>query len=179
MYYFDLGVGPKFVEAVEADLSSFMTESQQLARDLHNSLTRQRAKIDGQEDRLIDLAAEGSLSKAKLQQRINSLRIERKRIEESLGNVDDELRVGAQRLLECVRLIASPARLYSEASDLLRRNLNQTFFHHFFVDDGDTIVVADSLLREPFDELQTAGNARRRAREHEKRPRPCGGGFLG
>jgi site-specific DNA recombinase len=171
LHYYDLGVGADFVEAVEAELTTFMAESQQLTRELHQSLTKQLAKLDTQEDRLIDLAAEGSLSKAKLQQRINRLRLERQRVQESLDNTGQELKLGAQRLIECVRLIANPAQLYAQASDVLRRNLNQTFFHQFYLEDGDRITVADSALKAPFDELRDAGQTiQATAANHEKGP---------
>jgi site-specific DNA recombinase len=168
-HYINLGVGPEFVGEVEADLATFMAESQNLAHELHAKLSRQLSALDGQEDRLIDLAAEDSLSRAKIQSKVNSIRLERQRIQESLGRTNDQLAIGAQRLLDCIRLIADPVKLYTEGFDQLRRNLNQTFFSHFYVDDVDQVRISASVLREPFNELQAAGDLYRVAK-HERSP---------
>lgn len=172
-HYGLLAVGSDFAAAVETDLRTFMQERQQLARDSRETLTKKLARLDEQEDRLIDLASEGSLSRAKLQQRINSLRLERKRVQESLQDTEKELRVGAERLTECIRLTADPASLYDQGSDLLRRNLNQTFFEAFFIEDDDTIHVSNSVLQQPFLGIRAAANA---TATNDKRPQPSGAG---
>ena len=169
-HYFDLGVGPEFAEAVEQELGDFMAESQEVAMELQAKLSAQLKKLDGQEDRLIDLVADGTISKAKLQQRINSLRVERHRVELALNNTNDELRIGAQRLLEAIKLVAEPAKLYGFASDGLRRNLNQTFFHHFLLDEDDAISVSASVMREPFNDLAAARAVLAQSVTHERGP---------
>ena len=65
-----------------------------VTREMHERLSKQLAVLNAREDRLIDLAADGSLSKAKIQQRINTLRLERKRVEEALADTGEELAIG-------------------------------------------------------------------------------------
>jgi site-specific DNA recombinase len=137
-------------------LSAVMAERQQLTREMHERLSKQLAVLNTREDRLIDLAADGSLSKAKIQQRINTLRLERKRVEEALADTGEELAIGARRLIECLNLISNPSKLYAESSDRTRRQLNQTFYKHFYIDEVETIHVHASVLRSPFDEIREA-----------------------
>ncbi|MCW2496097.1 MAG: prophage integrase, partial [Jatrophihabitans sp.] len=99
---------------------------------------------------------------------------ERQRIQESLARTNDQLAIGAQRLIDCIRLIADPATLYVEGSDELRRNLNLTFFRHFYVDDDETVRVSESVFQEPYGELNAAGELFRAAM-HERSPVPGNG----
>ena len=83
--------------------------------------------------------------------------LERARVQASLADTSAELAIGAARLKECLYLVADPARLYDDAPDHLRRQLNQALFERFLIDDGDAaVVITDDVLRTPFDEIRDA-----------------------
>jgi hypothetical protein len=69
------------------------------------------------------------------------------------------LMLGAKRLLEAVKLVTHPERLYDQASDHVRRpQLNQTFYEHFNIDESEVqgIHVPRGVLEAPFDGLGAA-----------------------
>jgi site-specific DNA recombinase len=154
--YTYLHVPEDFAAEVRDQLDTAMSNQQSITQQLHDSLTKQLAKLEGREERLIDLAADGVLTKAKIQHRSNAIQVERQRIQSRLADTTAELELGAQRLRDCLALIGDPARLYEQAPDDVRRHLNQTFYQKFFVDDDLTISVTRDVLNPPFDEIHEA-----------------------
>ncbi|HEY0890884.1 MAG TPA: hypothetical protein VGE38_14855 [Nocardioides sp.] len=65
--------------------------------ELHAVLTRKLADLDGQEERLIDLAEEG-LPQHKIRERLNKINEERARIEADVKQSGTALAVGASML---------------------------------------------------------------------------------
>ena len=106
-------------EQIEATIA----EQQTLTRELHDRLAEQLARIEQREQRLIDLAADGLLDRAKIMERSDTIQLERQRIEASLTDTDAELRLGAERLVQCLALVANPTQLYADAPDETRRQL--------------------------------------------------------
>jgi site-specific DNA recombinase len=150
-----------FAEAVNALLDTTLADQQQLTRELHAGLSKQLAKLDAREQRLIDLAADGLLSRDKILARSNAIQVERVRLQASLADTSAELEVGAERLRQCLELVADPTRLYADAPDDTRQQLNGTFFERFYLDDEPLTVVKDER-KPPFDEIQQAAWAYQR-----------------
>ncbi len=163
-HYQSLRIPEDFAEAVHAQLDAAMADQQKLTRELHDQLTRQLAKLEAREQRLIDLAADGLLSREKILARSNAIQVERVRIQAQLAATSAALEVGAERLRECLRLVADPVRLYATAPDETRRQLNATFYQRFYVDD-EPLGVAEDELRPPFDEIRDASVAYQRYKE--------------
>ena len=106
---------------------------------------------------LIDLAADGLLDRAKIQQRSNAIQVERSRIQADLADTGAQLDIGVQRLTECLDMAADAVQLYREAPDDTRRLLNQSFFHRFYLnDDGHHPSVTRDVLKPPYDEITEA-----------------------
>ena len=145
------------VEAVVADQT-------RLTREVQDKLHRQLRRIEQREQRLIDLAADGLLDRSKILERSNAIQGERVRVQASLNETNSELELGAERLKQCLALAADPATLYLEATDETRRQLNETFYDQFFLDE-DPIAVAHDVLKQPFDEIRDAGWAYARQKE--------------
>ncbi len=114
-HYNQLQVPTDFTDAVRAELETTMADQQRLTHELHTTLTKQLTKLEACEERLIDLAADGALTRAKIQQRSNAIHLERARIQAQLANTGNQLALGAQRLRESLDLVADPARLYRHA----------------------------------------------------------------
>lgn len=72
-----LQVPEDFAVSVRAELEATMEDQQRLTRELHITLTTQLTKLEAREERLIDLAADGALTRAKIQQRSNAIQLER------------------------------------------------------------------------------------------------------
>lgn len=90
-HYTKLQLPPGFITAVRDEVDAAMVSEQELTRELHEQLTRQRAKLDAREQRLIDLAADGLLDRSKIMERTNAIQTERVRIESSLADTRAEL----------------------------------------------------------------------------------------
>src|SRR5207247_1820576 len=131
--------------AVEQQLSATMVDQQQLTRELHDTLTKQLIKLDARAERLIDLAADGLLPREKITERSNRLQIERQRIQAQLADTGAQLDLGAQRLRTCLALAKDPVSLYEQAPDQVRRQLNQTFYERFYLDDEHGVTVRGDL----------------------------------
>lgn len=135
-------------------------------------------------ERLIDLAADGQLSRAKIQERSNAIRIERARIESQLADTASQLELGAQRLTECLDRARNAALLYREAPDDIRRLINQSFYERFYLnDDGNRANVTGDVLKSPFGEITEASWVYQRQKQlalgnrlSHKSPSPAGTG---
>jgi site-specific DNA recombinase len=155
-HYSLLPVPDDFATAVRTELEATMADQQRLTRELHATLTKQLTKLEAREERLIDLAADGVLTRAKIHERSNAIHLERARIQAQLADTGDQLALGAQRLRESLDLVADPARLYRQAPDDTRRQLNQTFYQRFYLNDDNHVAVTNDVLNPPFDEIQEA-----------------------
>jgi site-specific DNA recombinase len=151
-----LPVPDDFAAAVRTELETTMADQQRLTQELHTTLTKQLAKLEAREERLIDLAADGVLTRAKIHERSNAIQLERARIQAQLADTGIQLALGAQRLRESLDLVADPARLYRRAPDDTRRQLNQTFYQRFYLNDDNQVAVTSDVLNPPFDEIQQA-----------------------
>ena len=151
--YYRLQLPENFTRDINQQLEATMADQQHLTQELHQILTKQLTELDKREDRLLDLAADGTLSKSKIQQRINKLRLERVRIEAGLSDTSAELALGAQRLRACLDLLASAAELYRDTPDSGRRQLNQTFYQRLYLDELPEVSVIRDVLNPPFDEI--------------------------
>jgi site-specific DNA recombinase len=154
-HYKTLPVPDDFATAVRDQLNQAMDSQQQLTRELHDKLAQQLAKLEVREQRLIDLAADGVLDRGKILERSNAIQTEKARIQASLTDTSAELVLGAERLRQCLDLVADPARLYANASDGSRRQLNGTFYRRFYLND-DPLAVTWDELNPPFDEIREA-----------------------
>ncbi len=76
-HYNQLHVPADFADAVRAELETTMADQQRLTSELHTTLTKQLTKLEAREERLIDLAADGALTRAKIHQRSNAIHLER------------------------------------------------------------------------------------------------------
>jgi site-specific DNA recombinase len=157
--YGGLEVGDDFIEAVRRELTETVSAEEQLTRERDSQLRAQLAKLEAREERLIDLAADGALTRAKIVERSNAIRAERVHIQAALADTSAELAVGAEHLRYCLELVKDPAGLYEDAPDHVRRQLNQAFYNGFELDaDEDEVMVTDDELRPPFDEIRDAAN---------------------
>jgi hypothetical protein len=61
----------------------------------------------------------------------------------------------------CLALAADQARLYADAPDETRHQLNLTFYKAFYLDD-EPVTVTGTVLKPPFDEIHAANLVYRR-----------------
>ena len=134
-YYPTLAFGEDFSQAAVRAIHGVMTDEKRTVQDLHDGFRKRLKELEVQEERLLDLATDGDLPKAKIKQRLRRIQIDRERAQEGLRETGEQLAVGAQVLLTYAQLLEEPAALYEIAPPAVRRQLNEAFFQRLFVDD--------------------------------------------
>ncbi|MDQ1742943.1 MAG: site-specific recombinase [Pseudonocardiales bacterium] len=159
-YSHRLDFADDFTTEIKTRLAEAMADHQQLTQELRTALIKQLAKLETREERLIDLAADGALTRSKIQQRSNAIRVERARIQDQLTDTGNQLELGAQRLTECLDWARDAAQLYRTAPDDTRRLINQSFYQRFYLnDDGNRAAVTSDVLQAPYDEITDANDS--------------------
>lgn len=123
------------------------------AAELHAALSRKLKDLEGKEDRLLDLLADDALPKTKVMARLRKIQAERNTAQASLANADAELAVGTDVLLSALGLMSDPEKSYTNGNDATRRNINETFYQRFYLDDQG---VQASDLNPPFEDFHAA-----------------------
>jgi site-specific DNA recombinase len=167
--YAQLELPTALTDAIQLALRETMHERQAATEQVHSQLRKQLRKLAIQEERLIDLAADGTLPQDKIRVRLNKILMERRAAEERLTQTDRKLAAGAELLSASLQLLHNIDVLYCGAPDTVRRSLNETFFQRFFIDEHG--LVAQSVYQVPFDDIVSAAAAYRRRSERLQRSR--------
>jgi site-specific DNA recombinase len=152
-HYVELKLPADFATEVRHRLETALDVEQRDMKTLHAGLTKRLKDLDAKANRLLDLAADGTLPLAKIKSKVREIESDRKHVEAGLSTTATELAVGVEVLLGALDLVAEPARLYREGNDDIRRNLNQTFFHQIYLDEEG---VSGDALNPPFADLREA-----------------------
>ncbi len=134
-HYHTLELPVDFIESVRQRLEGAVSNEQAATHTMHANLKKRLKEIDKQENRLLDLAADGAMPQAKIRAKLLDLAAERERVETGLSATSRELGTGATALRHALHLVADPHSLYRDVTDSARRHLNQTFFRRIFLDD--------------------------------------------
>jgi site-specific DNA recombinase len=129
------------VTELRADLDRAVAINDQAEADIARHLRRQVKQLEGQEDRLVEAVADGSLPVEKLKARLRAVAMQRDYLTERLSRTDEELERGREALETYVALLSQPEGLYERATDLIRRQLLEAFFPPFLVDMHDDVEV--------------------------------------
>ncbi len=150
-----------FVMRARANVTATLDDTNASARLLHEQLTAELAKIDVQEENLLDLAADASLATDKIRTRLTRLQNQRHGIQKRLKATDDGMEQGAAVLLSQLDLLAHPQALYQRVPDQGRRLLNQAMFDELLIDRGDDLEtkVVDQTYTEPVRGLMASARA--------------------
>jgi site-specific DNA recombinase len=148
--YDTVRLSPDYADHLVASLDEAMADQQSQSVFLRDTLQKQLIKLSEQEDRLLDLAADGCMPQQRIREKLNKLVVDRQRLTEGLERTSVELSMGEQLIRDGIELAREPAKLYAAAPDKARRAINEAFFDCFYVDDRGDVTGA---LRPPFDEL--------------------------
>ncbi|WP_410610212.1 hypothetical protein [Amycolatopsis sp. lyj-109] len=118
---------------------------------------------------MIDLAADSTLPRTKVKEKLRDIARERRRLEERLETANADLTDSAQLVNAGLALLEQPDQLYQRCNDQQRCLLNQAIFHTIYIEDDK---ITDGELREPFGELHAIQG--QRAAEPARRAQPKG-----
>ena len=154
----------KMQEAVTKSVDNILAQD----RDAKTQLRKQLNKLEAQEERLIELAATGALPMSKIRERIEKTALQRSAIEEKLEFTAERLRYSADAALAFLQLLADPGRLYSGASDAVRRNLLSAFFTRLVVYVTEDGIRVESVRNDTNNSLRELNGRLRLARENHE-----------
>lgn len=102
-------------------------------------------KLDVQEERLADLAAEGALATDKLRARLRDLHIKKHEVRASLDITTESLEQRTQMVRSYLDLIARPDALSTSVPGSVKRKLLAAFQRIWVGDDGHLVTIAHKL----------------------------------
>ncbi len=93
-HYGTLRIPEGFQTTARELLGQVMTDEQASVRQMHSSMTKQLKDLDAKEERLLDLAADGTLPQTKIKDRLRKIHADRAAVEAGLTATNAELAVG-------------------------------------------------------------------------------------
>ena len=138
-----------------------LDEEERTCKLVHQQLTAQLARLDTQEENLLDLVANGGESSTKIKQRLNVIQRERSQVAQQLEQTGERLAIGAALIEDALKLLHDPQGLYEQMAPEQRRLMNQAIYAKLYVYEDAGI---DAVLNPPFDELLEAKQALARAK---------------
>jgi site-specific DNA recombinase len=149
---------------VDAALAQNFTLSDSLRKQYRNRLEA----LDRKEDYFLDLAAEEGWPKDKLKTKIEDLRRERRSIQRQLDQTEGRLNTGRDIFYRALELLDDPQAMYARSGEQVRSILNKAFFTKLYIEGRK---VSEQELREPFDILVGAYEAREQQAAHPRAPK--------
>lgn len=152
-HYRTLPLAPDFIDEVQTTLATGVAREQSSTHQLHTRLQQTLKELDSKEERLIDLAADGTIPQAKIRTRLREIQADREHATASLQDTTGELELGREVLHRAIEQLRRPDELYRGADDTTRRFMNETFYDAFYLEqDG----VQAATLSEPFADFHRA-----------------------
>lgn len=152
-HYATLKLPATFVSDIRHLLEESLAGEQRSVTELHTALRRKLKELEAREDRLLDLLADDQLPTSKIKAKLREIQSERASAETSLTCTGAELAVGAEVLLNALDLMSDLENSYINGADAIRRNINETFYQRFYLDEQG---VQASELVPPFEDFHAA-----------------------
>lgn len=161
--------------AMRTQITGHLEQRLAVERETHARLKKELAKLDVKEERLLDLAAEASLSSGKLRQRLNDLHIKRATIQQQLDRTDEHVRRETEAMLAYVELLEHPGQFYAAATDEAKRKLLAAFYSRIWLDDDEHVTTPVPQTRDIVAYIQeTAREAVSGAQEDDSNEKGAG-----
>lgn len=134
-------------------------------RSVRDRTKKELAQLENKEDRLLDLAADGTMDVEKIRERLGKIRVQKARLEERLSSTDEVVRRESQLLLNYLTLLESPGEFYAAAHDDVKRKLLRAFFLCIWIDDTEHEIIVDAEAREPLAHIRNAIRSERSTKQ--------------
>lgn len=117
-------------------------------------------RLGAREDRLFDLASDGSMTTKKIRERLSSIRVERARLTEQLSATEEVVGRESEILLNYLLLLEQPGSLYVVADDNVKRRFLAAYFTCIWIEDEDHQLRAEVRPQEPVARIRKATGGR-------------------
>ena len=155
-HYRRVRLRPEFITYVRGAIDEALNDQAGIQRQFRAQLTQNLKRLSVKADNPIDLVSDGGMASTKARERIRAIERERDQVQAQLATIVDDLSAGADYIRGWLELLSDPYELYKNASDEMRRRLNQAIFTRIWVMDKDR---AESELGEPARLLMDAQSA--------------------
>jgi site-specific DNA recombinase len=110
----------------------------------HARVKKELTSLDAKEERLLDLAADGTLTTGKVQDRLRQLYVQRAAMRHRLATTTDVIQQESDTLLRYLDLLEKPGAFYATAGDTVKRRLLRAYFAQIWIDDDGHQLTPDS-----------------------------------
>jgi site-specific DNA recombinase len=148
--YATLQFSVDMANALRRVIEEVKIDEKRSAEILHEQLKTELARLESQEENLLDLVADGAMASPKAKHRLAQLQGQQERVRAQFEKISCSLAAGAALLEDALNLLENPQELYRRSGPKQRQLLNLAVFDKIYViEDG----VSDATYRPPFDEL--------------------------
>ncbi|SIS11645.1 Recombinase zinc beta ribbon domain-containing protein, partial [Microbacterium sp. RURRCA19A] len=176
------GLTPGDIAVMRVQLQETADEMQAQDQRVKEALRSELRKLEGQEERLIELAADGAVSTPKLREKLNDITLKKRVIAEKLTHTIERLTAGAERAAAQLDLLERPGPLYRNAEGNVRRDLISGLFERFVVtvdEDGSPALSSQrTVVNGAVHELNRRNHARNTPAKTKKASRDSAEGSL-
>ncbi len=121
------------IDAIRGLITATIDDMLLADRELKSQLRRQLKKLEAQEERLLDLAADATMPIAKVRAKLQETTLKKAAVSEQLQTTEDRLKYGSEKALAYIDLLREPGRLYRQSPDTARRDLLAALFSELLV----------------------------------------------
>lgn len=152
-HYKQVELSPDFIRAVREQLELTLRDESKAEHLRRSQLNDRLGALQAMEDNLLDLAADASLPRDRIRERLRNLGRERETLHEQLSVATADLNAGRAHIDTFLELLSDIRALYIASSDEVRRALNQAIFNNLYIANDD--VIGDDI-KQPLRELLAA-----------------------
>ena len=131
--YRTLAFGTDFIGAMKDSLAQTVREITASDREVRQQVEQTLTKLHAKEERLVDLAMEGTLPGDVIGRRLADIRSQRQQAEAQQISIVEDVKVGAANITRALDFLSNPYDMYSRASEVTKKQLNATIFERIYV----------------------------------------------
>lgn len=132
------------IATMREQVTSHLGQRLNAEREAHARMKKELAALDVKEERLLDLAADGTLTTSKVQDRLRNLQVQRAALTQRLSITADVVQQESDTLLQYLDLLEKPGAFYATAGDTVKRRLLAAYFTQIWIDDDGHQLTPDT-----------------------------------
>lgn len=168
-----LQLTPNEIATMREQVTAHLDQRLNAEREAQARVKKELAALDKKEERLLDLATDGTLATGKVQERLRTLQVQRATLTQRLASTEEMVQQEADTLLRYLDLLEQPGAFYAAASDPVKRRLLAAYFAQIWIDD-DGHQVTPQTQQQPL-VARIAESARWQSHNKNTAKRPLGG----
>ncbi len=139
-----LQLTPDEIKTMCEQVASRLEHRLSVEREAHARVKKELAALDVQEERLLDLVADGALTTDKVRDRLSKLQIQRASLTQRLSTTEEVIQQESDMILHYLDLLGYPGVFYAAAADTVKRKLLAAYFAQIWIDDDGHQVTPDT-----------------------------------